>query len=67
MDDAGALLDIRGWLHRDASGFLLKTDSGAVWRLMLHRVPVDHIEKRVRVVGYDCGNHILDAEGVGPA
>jgi hypothetical protein len=67
MNEAGTLVDVRGWLHRDASGFLLKADSGVVWRLILHRVPVDHIEKRVRVAGYDTGDGILDAEGVSPA
>lgn len=58
---------IHGWLHRDEGGFILKTDSGEVWRLILHRVPVDHIEKRVRVTGFDAGGGILDAEGVSPA
>ncbi|HEX7781604.1 MAG TPA: DUF5818 domain-containing protein [Sphingobium sp.] len=67
MGEAGAVLHLQGWLHRDDSGFLLKTDAGTVWRLVLHRVPVDHIEKRVRVVGYDCGDLVLDAEGVSPA
>jgi hypothetical protein len=67
MTAVGAQLDLHGWLHRDEGGFILRTDGGAIWRLVLHRVPVDHIEKRVHVTGFDAGDGILDAEGVRPA
>ncbi|WP_083276851.1 DUF5818 domain-containing protein [Sphingobium phenoxybenzoativorans] len=67
MGAANAHMELYGWLHRDEGGFILKADGGAVWRLVLHRVPVDHIEKRVRITGFDAGDGVIDAEGVSPA
>jgi hypothetical protein len=34
---------------------------------VLLRVPVDHVEKRVRVRGYYAGDDIVEADGVAPA
>lgn len=53
-------------LLRDASGFSLRRDLGGRWKLDLHRVPVDHIEKRVRFTGIVAGEGLVDVEGVAP-
>jgi hypothetical protein len=60
----GERADLRGTLIRDGAGFLLKADDGARWRLVLHRVPVDQVEKRVRVIGTHAGDDIIEADGV---
>lgn len=60
----GEPADLRGTLLRDGAGFLLKADDGARWRLVLHRVPVDQVEKRVRVLGVHAGGDIIEADGV---
>ena len=67
MISVGAPFDQTGRLLRDAGGFLLRSDAGVTWRLTLLRVPVDHVEKRVRVTGFHAGDDVLDVEGVAPA
>ena len=54
MTEIGAGVDETGRLVRDAAGFLLQRDGGGSYRLVLLRVPVDHVEKRVRVRGTYC-------------
>lgn len=56
-----------GRLLRDAGGFLLRRDIGGTWRLLLLRVPIDHVEKRVRVRGYYAGEDVIEVEGVAAA
>ncbi len=56
-----------GRLLRDDGGFLLQRDLGGSYRLVLLRVPVDHVEKRVRVQGFYAGDGIVEADGVAPA
>ncbi|MDF0544801.1 DUF5818 domain-containing protein [Sphingobium sp. H39-3-25] len=63
----GAEVNETGRLLRDSGGFVLKRDRGGQWRLSLHRVPVDHVEKRVRVQGYYIGDGVVEADGVAPA
>lgn len=53
-----------GRLLRDAGGFLLRRDNGGTWRLVLLRVPVDHVEKHVRVRGHYAGDDVVEVEGV---
>lgn len=53
-------------LRRDG-GFLLKRDCGGLYRLELHRMPVDLVEKRVRVIGTLTAPDHVDADGVQPA
>lgn len=67
MTDIGSGVDETGRLVRDGSGFLLQRDVGGTFRLVLLRVPVDHVEKRVRVQGYYAGNGIVEVEGVAAA
>ncbi|WP_066698190.1 DUF5818 domain-containing protein [Sphingobium amiense] len=65
--EAGTSVNETGRLLRDAAGFLLQRDAGGTFRLVLLRVPVDHVEKRVRVTGYYAGNDVVEADGVAPA
>lgn len=67
MIPVGASVEVAGRLLRDSGGFLLRSDQGETWRLVLHRVPVDHVEKRVCVSGVHKGDGVLEAEGVRPA
>lgn len=55
-----------GILVREGGGFILRGDMGVTYRLELSRTPVDHVEKRVRVIGVLAGDCIT-AEGVAPA
>jgi hypothetical protein len=66
MSVIGAPFEQTGRLLRDNGGFLLRSDAGVTWRLILLRVPVDHVEKRVRVTGYHAGGDLLEVEGVAP-
>ncbi len=51
MSAIGPSIEETGMLIRDGGGFALKRDNGGRYRLELHRTPVDHVEKRVRVTG----------------
>lgn len=66
MQEIGAGVDETGRLLRDDAGFLLLRDLGGTYRLVLLRVPVDHVEKRVRVRGHYAGDGIVEADGVAP-
>lgn len=67
MTAIGTRIEETGTLLRDAGGFVLRRDAGGRWRLDLHRVPVDHIEKRVRITGIIVGDDLVDVDGVAPA
>ncbi|MEJ7933810.1 DUF5818 domain-containing protein [Sphingobium sp. AN558] len=67
MQGVGAGVNETGRLVRDSAGFLLQRDLGGTFRLILLRVPVDHVEKRVRVTGYYAGDDVVEVEGVAPA
>jgi len=60
-------VDMTGVLLRHEGGFALKRDEGGLYRLDLHRTPVDLVEKRVRVIGIEIGPEHIDVEGVQPA
>lgn len=49
--DQGIPIDETGILVREGGGFCLRRDVGGRFLLELRRVPVDEVEKRVRVVG----------------
>jgi hypothetical protein len=57
VNETGILLRLEG-------GFALKRDAGGLYRLDLHRTPVDLVEKRVRVIGIRIGPEHVDADGV---
>lgn len=60
-------IDETGTLIRDRGGFALRADSGVLLRLDLPRVPVDHVEKRVRVRGRRRVDGIVEVDGVAAA
>lgn len=66
MNAIGTRVDETGTLLREASGFVLRRDLGGRWKLDLHRIPVDHIEKRVRITGTFVGDGLVDVDGVSP-
>ena len=59
-------IDETGLLLRDGGGFILQRDLGGRWRLDMHRVPVDLVGKRVRVIGVQAQADLVDVEGVQP-
>lgn len=64
--EVGADVVETGRLLRDEAGFLLQRDRGGRFRLVLLRVPVDLVEKCVRVTGVYAGDDIVEADGVAP-
>lgn len=66
MTAIGSRIDETGTLVRDGASFALRRDVGGRYRLELHRVPVDHVEKRVRVIGMLIGDDLVDVDGVQP-
>lgn len=66
MTAIGTRIEESGTLLREARGFILRRDLGGRWKLDLHRVPVDHIEKRVRITGIVVGEGLVDVVGVSP-
>ena len=66
MTMIGTRIEETGTLLRDAGGFSLRRDLDGRWRLDLHRVPVDHIERRVRITGVVVSEDLVDVDGVAP-
>jgi hypothetical protein len=62
----GHPVDESGTLLRKGGGFVLQRDAGGQWRLDLHRMPVDLVGKRVRLVGVRTGEDLVEVEGVRP-
>ncbi len=67
MSLIGTRIEETGTLLRDTGGFSLRRDLGGRWKLDLHRVPIDHIEKRVRITGVIVAEDLVDVDGVAPA
>lgn len=62
--EADAPIDETGILVREGGGFCLRRDLGGRYLLELPRMPVDEVEKRVRVIGtLLSAGHVL-VEGV---
>jgi hypothetical protein len=61
---AGAKVDETGTLQRDGGAFVLRRDAGGFWRLDLRRMPVDEVEKRVRIIGTYVGDGLVEVDGV---
>jgi hypothetical protein len=66
MTTIGTRIEETGTLLREAGGFSLRRDLGGRWKLDLHRVPVDQVEKRVRITGVVVSEDLIDVEGVAP-
>lgn len=66
MIPIGMRIEESGTLIREGGGFALRRDQGGRWKLDLHRVPVDHVEKRVRVSGVVVGDGLIDVVAIGP-
>lgn len=64
MTAIGDPIELEGTLIRDGAGFALRVERGLIYHLQLHRLPVDHVERRVRVVGMLIEERLIEAEGV---
>lgn len=62
--DAGDRIDETGLLLREGSAFYLNRDAGGRYLLTLRRVPVDEVQKQVRVIGVYAGGDIVDVDGI---
>ena len=67
MGGTGKRIDEMGMLIRDGGGFALRRDAGGRYRLDMHRVPVDQVEKRVRITGFLVDSDLVDVIGVATA
>lgn len=63
----GTRIDEAGTLIREGGAFYLRRDLGDRYQLELQRMPVDLVEKRVRLVGTLVGTDLVSADGVAPA
>jgi hypothetical protein len=64
MGRIGSRIEETGTLIRDGGGFALRRDSGGRYRLDLHRVPVDEVEKRVRIAGVLVSDGLVDVDAL---
>lgn len=64
MGIIGSRVEEDGMLIRDGGGFALRRDSGGRYRLDLHRVPIDEVEKRVRMTGVLIADGHVDVDGI---
>jgi hypothetical protein len=64
MGRIGSRIEETGMLIRDGGGFALRRDSGGRYRLDLHRVPVDKVEKRVRIAGVLVADGLVDVDAL---
>ena len=62
MVGVGTRIDEMGTLLREGAAFVLRRDLGGRWIIDLHRVPVDHLEKRVRITGTIVGDGLVDVD-----
>ena len=58
----GIRIEETGTLIREGAGFALRRDVGGRWKLDLHRVPVDNVEKRVRISGVVVAEGLIDVD-----
>jgi hypothetical protein len=66
MSAIGSRIEETGTLIADGGGFALRRDIRGRWKLDLHRVPVDHVEKRIRISGVVVAEGLVDVEAIGP-
>ena len=63
----GRRIDETGSLVRDGGGFALRRDGGGRIALDLHRVPVDHVEKQVRITGVYVDEERVEVDSLRPS
>ena len=61
---AGDRIEETGTLVRDGGGFALRRDAGGTLALDLHRVPVDHVEKHVRIAGFYVAAGLVEVDAI---
>jgi hypothetical protein len=66
MIAVGTRIEETGTLVRDAAAFVLLRDAGGRFQLELQRVPVNEVEKRVRITGVVVANCLVSVDGVAP-
>jgi len=64
MPEHGDRVELIGRLVRNEGGFALSCEGGRVYHLQLPRVPVDDVEKQVRVTGRLLRTDVIEVEGV---
>ena len=64
MAAIGTRIDETGTLLREGVAFVMRRDLGGRWVLDLHRVPVDHVEKRVQITGTIVGDGLVDVDSL---
>jgi len=62
--NTGLRIDEIGLLVRDGGGFQLRRDAGGIYRLELPRMPIDEVEKRVRIIGTLMPDDVVFVDGV---
>ncbi|MCK8455455.1 MULTISPECIES: DUF5818 domain-containing protein [Sphingomonas] len=67
MIRTGPIVDETGTLIREGGGFVLQRDSGGRYQLQLARMPVDHVQKRVRIIGVAIAPDLIEVDGVSSA
>lgn len=66
VTEAAKSVELIGTLVRDSGGFALRSEGATPVRLVIHRVPVDHVEKRVRIMGVWIDEQTVEADGIAP-
>lgn len=64
MSAIGSRIEETGTLIADGGGFALRRDIGGRWKLDLHRVAVNHVEKRVRISGIIVAEGLIDVDAL---
>ena len=67
MSSIGDRIDETGTLGREGGNFVLHRDAGGRFELQLRRVPVDHVQKRVRIIGVVIAPDLIEVDGVSSA
>lgn len=67
MMATGERIDETGTLIQAGGVIFFRRDHGGRYQLELHRLPVDLIQKRVRLIGTLVGPMLVHAEDVAPA
>lgn len=66
MSAIGKRVEETGTLLRDGDAHVLRRDTGGRWKLDLHRVSADLIDKRVRLMGVIVEEGMVDVIDIEP-